>query len=158
MSSNPPANRWRRLFATGIDLLLFLVGAMIVTLVSGLLERAEAWEYQQLIPRVALIIFITYLLVHGPALYKYGHTLGKHWLKLRIVSSQTNQRLPFWKLLWLRGPFLPMLLLLAAGPLAVLPLLDSLLIFTRSKRCGHDYVAASQVVGTAIRTPAQAAQ
>lgn len=157
MSLNKSANTWRRLFATGIDLLLFLVGSIVVILVTGLLERAEAWEYQQLFPRVALIVFITYLLVHGLALYKYGHTLGKQWLQLRIVSSQTNQRLPFWKLLWLRGPFLPMLLLLGAGPLAILPLLDSLLVFTRSKRCGHDYVAASQVVGATIKDPAQEA-
>lgn len=157
MSSNTPANRWRRLLASGIDLLLFLVGSMVVTLVSGLLQHGAAWEYPQLIPRVALIVFVTYLLVQGPALYKHGHTLGKQWLHLRIVSAQTEQRLPFWKLLWLRGPFLPMLLLLAAGPLAVFPLLDSLLIFTRSKRCGHDYVAASQVVSAEIQSPAQQA-
>lgn len=122
----------------------------MVILVSGLFERPEAWEYKQLIPRVALLVFATYLAVHGYALYRYGHTFGKHWLNLGIASITTGERLPFWKLLWLRGPFLPMLLLCAAGPLAVIPLLDSLLIFTRSKRCGHDYVAGSQVVG---RTP-----
>jgi len=149
------APKWRRLLATFIDLGLFLLISTILLLVSGVLEHAAAWELHQLIPRTAGLIFVSYLVTHGYALYRWGHTIGKQWLKLQITTNQSTPP-AFWQLLWLRGPFLPMLLLLLAWPLSpllvLLPLIDSLLIFSRSGRCLHDRIAGTVVVQTTSGT------
>ena len=53
---------------------------------------------------------------------------------------------PFWKLIFIRALFFPILFFSVVPWLALLPVLDQVLIFGKRRRCLHDLVAGTVVV------------
>jgi len=77
-------------------------------------------------------------------LQRYGQTLGKRALRIRIVRS-SGERAGLGRIFALR--YLPMILLAAIPKLGVLiTLADYLLIFRDSRKCLHDQLADTIVV------------
>lgn len=141
------ASRLRRFIATVIDLLVTALTGVLVMLVTGLLENAEAYSSTATIVMRALTIgVIAYLLLHGWLLHRRGQTIGKAMMGIRIIDTATGNKALLWKLLLIRLWFLPMILLLAITPLALIPIVDQGFIFTRSRRCLHDWLCGTSVV------------
>ena len=149
-AKGPEASRRKRLWATLIDFGLIGAVAGLVTLASGLFETADAYLGKQLPLRVIGVLIVSYLALNLWPLARSGQTWGKRWLGLRIVATQTQSDsavLPVWRLLVRAFT----LLLFSALPLfnyslLLLHVIDPILIFTRSKRCLHDYLASTRVV------------
>jgi uncharacterized RDD family membrane protein YckC len=77
-------------------------------------------------------------------LQRYGQTVGKRVLHVRIVRS-SGERASLGRIFGLR--YLPMMLLGAIPKLgALITLIDYLLIFRDSRRCLHDQIADTKVV------------
>ena len=53
---------------------------------------------------------------------------------------------PFWKLVFVRVPFFPLLFMIIVPSLAALPLIDQSFIFGKRRRCLHDLLAGTVVV------------
>ena len=76
---------WRRVTAAAIDFVIVPSVAMIVMLITGALENAEAWTDGFPWLRVVLLGVVGYLMVNGVLLWRCGQTLGK---KLRLSISK----------------------------------------------------------------------
>ena len=139
---------WRRVVATIVDFVLVPVIAMIVMLVSGVIENAEAWALGFPWARVFFLGVVGYLLVNGFLLWRYGQTVGKWFVKIKIVDHESGELPAFWKLIVLRAPFFPLLYATFIG-YGYLLLIDLLLGLRRDRRCVHDWVSGTQVVDAA---------
>lgn len=133
----PLAGRGERLLATIIDRLLY-VACMIPWLVVAVMRSDGAGLAFVLGGFVAACLFIYNLMLLGD----YGQTLGKRWLRIRIVRSDGSSA-DVGRIFGLRM-FLPWLLGAFLGPFFVLP--DLLCIFGDEKRCLHDMMADTVVV------------
>ena len=141
------ASRGKRLAATCIDFTIVPPVALVVMLVSGLMEDAEAYVMPQPLFRLFALLVVSYLLVHGYLLVRYGQSVGKKLMKIRIVNHDTGEPPPFWKhFIRAFGLLLLMILPFQYNILFVLVLLDPLFIFGQSNRCLHDLIAGSSVV------------
>ena len=89
--SQPNAKIWRRALAGGIDFCLVPAFALLLMLVTGLLESAEAYTGGFPYLRVFFLGVTSYLILNGWLLWQRGQTLGQHWLKLKIVNSQDGE-------------------------------------------------------------------
>jgi uncharacterized RDD family membrane protein YckC len=88
---------------------------------------------------------VVYLALNGYWLSKDGQTIGKKVVGTRIVSVETNEIIPLWKVFCIR--YLP-LAVCANIPLAgqFIAIVDSLFVFRKDKRCIHDLIAGTKVV------------
>lgn len=138
--------RWRRLIAAGIDAVVLLACGLLLALVTGALEHAEAWVDPQPQLRIVLLAVVTYLAVNGYLLSKTGQTVGKRLLSIRIASDD-GDRPALWQLA-LRAfvPFILMTNFLTPDWVGLIVVVDVLFIFTPSKRCLHDLLFGTQVV------------
>ena len=136
---------WRRVVATIVDFVLVPVIAMIVMLVSGVIENAEAWAGGFPWLRVFCLGVVGYLLVNGFLLWRHGQTLGKWLAKIKIVDHDSGRVPAFWKLIVLRAPFFPLLHATFIG-YGYLLLIDLLVGLRRDRRCVHDWVSGTRVV------------
>lgn len=134
MSEIQPAGRIRRLTATIIDALLVPLFALVLMLVSGVLEHAEDYANHPWLRVIGLGV-ASYLILNGWLLWTRGQTLGKLILRVTIVNNGTTDQAPLWKLLLIRGPIFIML-----------TLVDVLPIFSKRRRCIHDWGAGTQVI------------
>jgi len=149
------AGRGRRLLATLIDFLLVPALAILLMLVSGVLEDAEDWSAAgRPVVRILLLGLVSYLLLNGYLLWRRGQTVGKALTGIAIVAADNGDRLPLWKLLAIRAPFFPLLYALPVPWFNALPLLDQLFVFRRSRRCVHDLACGSSVVRLAAAATA----
>ena len=93
------------------------------------------------IPTALVLAAVVAIPIQVALLSRYGQTIGKRALGLRIVRIETGLNGGFltnvvlrtvvnW-LLWLIPPY---------------AIVDSLFILTRSRRCVHDYIAGTRVV------------
>ena len=93
----------------------------------------------------SLIGFAAFVILHGRFLKTDGQTIGKKLVGIRIVDLN-DQILPLQGVIGKR--YLPIVI---AGlvPLVgqILTLVDVLFIFGSSKRCLHDYIAGTKVIG-----------
>ncbi len=138
--------RVRRVAATAIDLLILGPTALLIMLVTGIVESAEAWVMPQPVIRLTLLMAGSYLLLNSYTLVTSGQTLGKRLLGLRIQSASDGNLLPFWKL-FLRAYAIPLVSVVIAGILlAPVYLVNLLFAFGKPQRCLHDYLAGSVVV------------
>ena len=145
--------RGRRVAATTIDLLILGPTSLIIMLVTGIVESAEAWVMPQPIIRLTLLMVGSHLLLNGYLLVTSGQTLGKRLLGLRIQSASDGALLPLWKII-LRAYailFVSALVALVSVLIAFLllpPIYSVNLLFAAFKpqRCLHDYLAGSVVV------------
>lgn len=150
--SNDQAPIGKRFIATMIDFTLVPPLALLVMLVTGVMETADAYIMPQPIIRIFPLVFVSYFILNGYLLITQGQTLGKRLMKIKIVSKASGELLPFWKIL-LRSYAL---LFLACIPfkyniLFVLILIDPLFIFGKSKQCLHDLIVCSKVLNVTSR-------
>lgn len=145
------ASIWRRLSAATVDFFVVPTVALVIMLISGALENAEAWSNGFPWVRVLLLGVTAYLLVNGVLLWRYGQTLGKRLCKIKVVDHNSGQQAAFWKLIVLRAPFFPLLHSSLIG-LWYLPAIDLLLGLRKNRRCLHDWVCGTSVVSYSTRT------
>ncbi len=140
------ASRWARLAGSLVDGIVSMIILGPVMYFTGFWERAMSGE----VPILDTIIYgllglVVYLVLNGYLLSKHGQTIGKLVLGTKIISVETNEILPLWKVFVVR--YLPLAILTnlpLIGPLIVM--IDSLFIFRKDKRCVHDLIAGTKVI------------
>ena len=145
------ASIWSRLGAATLDFFVVPTVALIIMLISGALENAEAWSKGFPWVRVLLLGIAAYLLVNGVLLWRYGQTLGKRLFKIKVVDHNSGQLPAFWKLIVLRAPFFPLLHSSLIG-LWYLPAINLLPGLLTDRRCLHDWVCGTSVVNCSTQT------
>lgn len=153
------APRWRRLVAIIIDTLLVTalwVGAgELITRTTGITLEAVSSSDTELWPGLLPLLaetgepldfavgFAAFVLLQGGLLWWRQQTIGKVLLGIRIADMQ-GRPAGFVRILLLRelpGWLFP---LIPYG--SVWALLNPLLIFGPQRRCGHDWIAGTQVL------------
>jgi uncharacterized RDD family membrane protein YckC len=95
--------------------------------------------------QLSLVTLIAFLVVQGYLLHRYGQTIGKRLLGIRIVSAFDGQLLPLGKIFGLR--YVPIQLASVIPVIGtILPIADVLFIFREDRRCLHDLIAGTKVV------------
>ena len=93
------------------------------------------------------VLIIGWLVVTGVMVYRYGQTIGKRIMSIRVVRTD-GSRAAFGRILGLRvGVMMVLGFIPLLGPLV--GLIDSLLIFRDSSKCLHDDIADTRVVTAA---------
>ncbi len=132
------AGLWRRFIAALIEIILVPVLTLVLVVAFGVIEHAEDYADAWWLVHVLSLGVVSYLICNGYLLWRYGQTLGKRIMGIRIATTN-GEKAPLWKLLCIRFPFFPLLYVLIG-------LLDVLFVFTRARRCIHDYAAGTIVV------------
>jgi len=129
------AGRGSRLAAVIIDGIIY-GGSFVFLAISAALLRDMVF-----VIFVALAIPVAIFIYQMVLLTKYGQTLGKKALGIRIVKMDTQEN----------GGFVPnvLLRLVVNGLLGLIPfysIVDILFIFGSDRRCIHDWIAGTQVI------------
>jgi uncharacterized RDD family membrane protein YckC len=132
------AGRGARLIARIADRLLYLL-CFAPVLVVAIAGARDMLAVTLVLGAFAMACLFIYNLV---LLGDHGQTVGKRWLRIRIVRTDGSDA-DLGRVLGLRM-FLPWLLGVFLGPFFVLP--DLLCIFGNEKRCLHDMMADTVVV------------
>jgi len=140
------AGRGRRLVASLIDVLLVPALAIIIMLVTGVLEHAADWSASaRPVLRMFALGVASYLILNVWLLWQRGQTVGKAIMGIAIVSTKSGGPAPFWRLA-IRALFFPTLYLIVWPWAALFPLIDQLTIFFKPRRCAHDYLCGTSVI------------
>lgn len=139
------ASRWSRLWASLLDVLTILPFTLLITYLTGGFNRfSEGMEpsftYSLMISVLGILIFLA---IHGSLMFKDGQTWGKKALRIKIVmldGAPVNvkalaKRYGFF---WL-VPQIPII-----GQF--INLVNILFVFSKAKRCLHDYLGDTKVV------------
>jgi uncharacterized RDD family membrane protein YckC len=127
-----------------------------VIFATGLPEKMRSGQLSLLeILAVMMLSTLSWLLLQGYMLAARGQTIGKWLLKIQIVDESSNCLLPIFRVILLRYFWtVPILLVYVFLPLEVAIFIFNLAtignvlwILGDDKRCLHDYVAGSKVVG-----------
>ena len=148
------ASRRRRLAATLIDAILVPALTLFLVMVTGVVEDAEDYATNLWMLWVLLLAISSYLILNGYTLARHGQTLGKKLFGIAIVAATPSKTssgsmknlAPLWKLLCIRAVFFALMFTIVVPTFFIIPLIDHLLIFTRARRCLHDYAAGTLVV------------
>ncbi|SMF15662.1 Uncharacterized membrane protein YckC, RDD family [Alteromonadaceae bacterium Bs31] len=140
------ASRWARLWGALIDGVIGFTVMIPLMFITGYWERAMAQTVGVTETVLyAVFGFVIFAVLHGYFLVKNGQTIGKKILGTKIVSNETGEVLPVWKVLFLR--YLPVSV---AANIPVLGgfviLINYLFVFSKSKRCLHDLIASTKVI------------
>ena len=136
------AGRGQRLLARIIDQLLY-VACFLPFFILAFAKRSSGFDGIASLALLLTLAAILGLFVYNLALLaESGQTLGKRWLRIRIVRPDGSDA-DLGRLFGLRM-FLPWLIGVFAGPFFMLP--DALCIFGNEKRCLHDMMADTIVV------------
>lgn len=139
------AERWRRLVASlldGITVMPFTFGGMfLLGDLQNIKEGIPAPVSHQLI--IAAVAVMAFSAIHGRMLVKAGQTWGKKVMRIKIVKVDETKADT--KALVKRYAFY---LLIAYLPWVgqYLSIAGVLFIFSKSRRCLHDYVGETKVV------------
>jgi uncharacterized RDD family membrane protein YckC len=146
----PLAGRGRRFVATLIDVVLVPVVAILLMLVTGVLEHAADWSTSAMpFLRMIGLGLASYVLLNLWLLWTRGQTVGKAVMGVMIVDAKSGERAPIWRLI-VRGLFFPTLYMIVLVPyIALAPLIDQALIFRKDRRCVHDWICRTAVVARA---------
>jgi len=136
----------RRLVATLIDMLLVPALAVLLIMITGVVEHAEDYRNAMWMVYVFLLAVLSYLILNGYWLYTRGQTVGKRVMGIAIVDAASGERAAFWRLIGVRALFFPLLFVVVSPVLAVLPIVDQAFVFRKSRRCVHDLAAGTSVV------------
>ena len=140
------ASRWRRLFASLFDGFLQMLFVFPLMYYLGVWESAMRGETMPVSQEIGFGIFgmVLFLILNGYLLKKYGQTIGKKLLKIRIVTL--DGELPgFNRLIGLR--VVPVWVVTYIPVIGYfLAVIDSLFIFRKDRRCAHDLIAGTKVV------------
>jgi len=140
------AGRGRRLVASLIDVLLVPAVAIIIMLVTGVLEHAADWSASgRPLLRMCGLGVASYLILNAWLLWQRGQTVGKAVMGIAIVSAKSGSQAPFSRLC-IRALFFPTLYLIVWPWAAAFPLIDQLPIFGKRRRCVHDYLCGTSVI------------
>lgn len=140
------AGRWRRLGATAVDAVLVPGLTVVLVMAFEVMEDPEDFTNAWWMWWVFLLAVASYLILNGHGLARRGQTLGKRLFGIAVVRADTPEPASFWKLICVRAPFFPLLFVVIYPPLIVLPLVDLLPIFGKSRRCLHDWASGTRVV------------
>jgi len=164
------ATRMSRFLAVLIDCspaLVFLVIGVVMALI--MMPAAFAGHYDMLSAHLAafgalfllgFIASIAWVIWTIVLLYKYGQTVGKKVMGIRVVRMD-GSRVTFARFFFVRGLAMGVITwVVSLVGLAIhlhflgnlVSLVDALMIFGAAHRCLHDYVADTQVV-TAASSP-----
>jgi len=145
------ASRWSRLGGSLIDGIVSMIILGPVMYFTGFWQRAMSGDAPASDPVIyGLLGIVVYLVLNGYLLSKHGQTIGKLVVGTRIISIDTNEILPLWKVFAVR--YIPLAIsanLPIIGPFIVV--IDSLFIFRKDKRCIHDLIAGTKVVKAGAR-------
>lgn len=140
------SSRLSRLGAVLLDTAIFVVPAVVIAVALPAMGQAPGGlgtgaTALMAVAGLAMVAFVIYQLI---MLHRYGQTLGKKLVGIRIVR-QDGSRAGLGRLLLLRY-FVPGAI--GAIPLvgALFSLVDALFIFGAEKRCIHDMMADTIVV------------
>lgn len=140
-----PAGLRRRLAATAIDFVAVPTLALLIMLVTGVLEHADDFVGYQVVFKAVLLGVSSYLILNGWLLFKHGQTLGMLMAGIRIVSNATGGPAPLLRALVPRALFFPLLyLILLPGP-CLIPIIDLAFIFGKARRTLHDRICQTSV-------------
>ena len=140
------AGRGRRLVATLIDMLLVPALTVLLVMITGVMEHAEAYRNSLWMLNVFVLAVVSYLILNGYWLFTRGQTVGKRVMKVAMVATSTGERAAFWKLVCVRALFFPLLFVVISPVLALLPIVDQGFVFRKNRRCVHDLAAGTSVV------------
>ena len=143
---NPQATLLQRFFATCIDFLILPPLGLLVMLVTGLIEDADAYVMPWFFLRVWGLLILSYLLLQGFPLFTRGQTVGKLLVGIKIVSLDGT---PAAALNLCTRTFVLISIALIPLPynfLGLLLLIDPLFIFGKDRRCLHDHIGQTKVV------------
>ena len=140
------AGRGRRLVATLIDMILVSALAVLLIMITGVVEHAEDFRNAMWVLYVFLLAVLSYLILNGYWLFTRGQTIGKRLMKIAIVDNTSGERAPFWKLIGIRALFFPLLFTVISPFLAWLPIVDQAFVFRKNRRCVHDLAAGTSVI------------
>ncbi len=140
------ASRWSRFWGAMIDGIIGMAINFPLMYFTGFWGKAVA-EALTVTETILMGAFglVMFVILHGYLLAKHGQTIGKKLVGTRIVSTTSNQILPFGRLLILR--YLPTFLaaqIPLVGPFLLF--INYLFIFTKRKRCAHDLIAGTKVI------------
>ena len=146
------AGRWSRLGAVVIDGIIGVILSLPLMSFFGVWNQIGEDGTLPLSTIIMLTVFgiVVFLLVNGYLLSKYGQTVGKKLLDIKIVDMKGDKP-EFVPLIAKR--YLP-IWAVSQIPLigGILALIDALFIFRKDKRCIHDLIAGTRVVeNTTIR-------
>ncbi len=151
------ASRGSRLGASALDGLVFLVPILIALLVVFALssgsfnEMLTSGEFDESAKGVLiavggglLLLFLGMFVLNLVWLYRYGQTIGKRMLGIKIVRTD-GSRCELWRIILLRVFIIQILSQIPIlGTLVALG--DPLMIFRKSRQCLHDNIADTIVV------------
>ena len=143
---NELASRWMRFWGVCIDALISIVILGPIMYFSGFWERvmSDSLSISETVG-FALAGFVVSFLVNGYLLATKGQTVGKLLVGTKIVSVETNEIIPLWKVYLLR--YVPMFLAAQVPVIgSLISMADGLFVFRKDKRCIHDLIAGTQVV------------
>ena len=154
--SDQLASRKRRLFAGVIDILLIPVGAFIFLLVSGVLEHADAWALDPetgygvgIVIWLSVSVIAGFYILNGLPLILRSQTLGKLLVGARVVHNESGGKVNLIHMILVRPVFFLLIPASALfGPVAIISLIDHMMIFAKGRRCLHDRISGTRVVGT----------
>ena len=137
------ASRWKRLGATLIETVIYMVIVGPIMLATGLGQFETPQTFWQDVGSY-LVFLPVFLVLNGYLLFQRGQTIGKVVVKTRIVDQSGN--IPsFRRLLGLRY--------IVIGIVSLIPiigffaaLVNGVWIFGKERRCLHDYIAGTWVV------------
>ncbi len=139
-----PATRGSRLGAYVLDVAIVVFPALFIIGVIGYLFEAHEQQSALLSGLGVGVSMLMFLIVNIPLLYRYGQTIGKRIMGIRITRTD-GTRAGLARIVVLR--YILMGLVNAIPVVGVITsLLDPLLIFQKSRRCLHDLIADTVVL------------
>jgi uncharacterized RDD family membrane protein YckC len=147
LTANKLASPGQRFLAFLLDgLILSIPYFLIFMLTLGVKDFFKLYfEYGILFMFGYMLFFqLLYLSVNGWLLYKYGQTIGKKILNIKVVTLQ-GELPPFYSVYGLRyfaNSFLSMVPMLGG----LYYFVDILFIFSKDRRCLHDLISGTKVV------------
>jgi uncharacterized RDD family membrane protein YckC len=141
------ASRWSRFLAAMIDSLVILVVMLPLQLAFGIYEgfpNMKPLDYPGQVLWGAAG-FVVWLVLHGYFLSTSAQTVGKKFLRIKIVDEH-GENATLTRSAFIRQ--MPIALASAAVPVvgSALALIDVLYIFAKDRRCVHDHIAGTRVV------------
>lgn len=143
------AARSTRFYATLLDGLFGLVLGAVIGIFAAILIPIIGKENQfaviGIVGGIAAIAAIGFIVYQFTLIARYGQTMGKRIMKIRVVRTGTDEKCGLGRYFWLRGVVTG---LLGAIPFVgwIVSLADPLMIFRQDRRCLHDHIADTEVV------------
>ncbi len=141
------ASRWLRLAAAILHSVIIIAVAMISAAVLGVFNQFQpAPSYGQVL-LMNIIGLAAYVVINWHFLSRRGQTVGKRICGIKIVKKDGSSISAGAIILKRYFPIWVIMNILVIG--AVIGLVDSLLIFRKSRYCLHDDIAGTKVIEVA---------